>query len=82
MFKQSQMSFNILQNTWSGGGGAGPTGPTGPTGATGPTGPTGPTGSIVSATIITQNVTVDTSRYLRITFSDSPTPILVGLVNI
>jgi hypothetical protein len=34
MFKQSQNEFNILQNTWGGGGGIGPTGPTGPTGST------------------------------------------------
>jgi hypothetical protein len=79
MFKQSQREFNILQNTWGGGGGVGPTGPTG---STGPVGPTGPTGSIVTAVIVNAPVTVDTTKHLRITFPNTPTPILVALVNI
>jgi hypothetical protein len=79
MFKQSQGEFNILQNTWGSGGGIGPTGPTGPTGSTGPT---GPTGTLVTAVIVNAPVTVDTTRHLRITFPNTPTPTLVALVNI
>jgi len=77
MFKQSQGEFNILQNTWGGGGGIGPTGPTGPTG---PVGPTGTPGTTASASTVTATVSLNTTQYLQVVVNG--VPYRLGLVNL